>query len=269
MKGLNQSNKVQQGIGAVFSSHAESLKDELDSLYRQYNNRRYLQYDPIKYVYEFEDPAEMELVGLFCSALSFGRVTQIFKAIEALLNIIETKPLDYVLSLKKRPDDNLLSFRYRFVTGSDVFNLFLSAKKIIEAYGSIGNFVMINYSQGDLPGLMEEVIKAFKGVNYLMPSSLKTSPCKRLFMFFRWMVRKDNIDLGLWKFISPEELVIPLDTHIFRVSKELGLTSKKAASMNAAVEITTGLKRFCNEDPVKYDWALSHIGIIRNNFLTT
>ncbi|SPD75071.1 conserved hypothetical protein [uncultured Desulfobacterium sp.] len=251
---------------AVFSRNEDLLKSELDSLYAQFNNRQYLQYDPIRYVHEFEDHTEMELAGMLCSALSFGRVTQIFKAIEAVLKIVEGRPLEYVLNLKNRPDRNLLSFKYRFVTGNDVFNLFISANKIMEAHGSIGNFVMANYCRGNLLGLVDAITRAFRGVNYLVPSSLKASPCKRLFMFLRWMVRKDNIDIGLWDFISPKELVIPLDTHIFRVSKELGFTSKKAPSLNAAIEITDSLKRFCKEDPVKYDWALSHIGIIENNF---
>ena len=114
--------------------------------------------------------------------------------------------------------------------------------------------------------LVDKTIKAFQGVNYLIPCSLKNSPCKRLFMFFRWMVRDDNIDLGLWKFIKAQELVIPLDTHIFRVSKELGLTRKKTSSLSTAMEITDNLKTFSQDDPVKYDWGLSHMGIIKNNF---
>ena len=85
-------------------------------------------------------------------------------------------------------------------------------------------------------------------------------------MFFRWMVRHDNIDTGLWKFISPGELVVPLDTHIFRMSKELGFTSRRTASLNTALEITDSLRQYSENDPVKYDWALSHIGIIENNF---
>ena len=106
----------------------------------------------------------------------------------------------------------------------------------------------------------------FKDVKYLIPASLKNSPCKRLFMFFRWMVRYDNIDPGLWKFISSGELVVPLDTHIFRMSKELGFTSRCTASLTTAMEITDSLRQYSENDPVKYDWALSHIGIIENNF---
>ena len=86
-------------------------------------------------------------------------------------------------------------------------------------------------------------------------------------MYFRRMVRKDNIDLGLWDFIHPGELIIPLDTHIFQIATRHGLTSKRSPSFTAAKEVTEKLKEFCQEDPVKYDWALSHEGIIENNFV--
>ncbi len=243
------------------------LKQELDTLYREYNNRDYVKFDPIKYVYEFEDEIEKELVGLICSSLSFGRVTQIFKAMESFLDIVSYKPLKYVLNLKDKPSKELLSFKYRFVKGLDVFNLLLSARNIIEEHGSLGRFARRNYRQGRFVELADKMIMEFKNTNYLIPSALKKSPCKRLFMYFRWMVREDNIDLGLWDFISPQELIIPLDTHIFRVANELSLTTKRTASLSAAIEITDNLKRYSKDDPVKYDWGLSHIGIIKNNFL--
>ncbi len=241
-------------------------KERLNKLYREYNNKKYIKYDPIKYVYKFESNSERELVGLIASSLSFGRVTQIFKAVDHLFDIMNHQPLEYVSTLKKTPDKKLLSFKYRFVTGKDVFNMLRSAKVIIEEFGSIGKFVGKNCKKGNFLELVDEIIRAFQGVHYLIPSSLKNSPCKRLFMFFRWMVRSDNVDLGLWKFISPQELVIPLDTHIFRVSKDLGFTSRRTASLNTALEITDSLKKYSKNDPVKFDWALSHIGIIENNF---
>lgn len=241
-------------------------KKRLDSLYNKYNNKSYIQYDPIKYVYEFEDEAERELVGLITSSLSFGRVTQIFKAVDCLLAVVDYKPLHYISTLKNKPDNRLFSFKYRFVTGTDIFNLFSSVKEIIDAYGSIGKFARRNYRKGKFLELADEIIRAFKGVRYLIPCSLKNSACKRLFMFFRWMVRNDNIDLGLWNFIDTRELVIPLDTHIFRVAKDMGFTSRGTASLNTAIEITDRLKQHSENDPVKYDWALSHVGIIENNF---
>lgn len=242
-------------------------KKSLNSLYKAYNHKRFIQYDPIKYVYGFEDESERELVALISSTLSFGRVTQILKAVDRVLDIVHNEPLSYISCLKKTPDRQLLSFRYRFVTGQDVFNLFLSAKELLEGYGSIGAFVKRKYKQGRFLDLADDVVKAFQGVKYLIPSSLKNSACKRLFMFFRWMVRHDNVDPGLWGFISPGELVVPLDTHIFRMSKNLGLTSRRTASLNAALEITDRLRTYSENDPVKYDWALSHIGIIKNNFV--
>ncbi len=241
-------------------------RKRLNKLYREYNNKKYIKYDPIKYVYQFKSNSERELVGLIASSLSFGRVTQIFKAIDRLFEIMNYQPLNYVLSLKKTPDKKLLSFKYRFVTGQDMFNMLLAAKEIIEEFGSIGKFAEKNYKKGNFLELVDEIIRAFQGVHYLIPSTLKNSPCKRLFMFSRWMVRSDNIDLGLWKFIAPQELVIPLDTHIFRVSKDLGFTSRRSASLNTALEITDSLKKYSKNDPVKYDWALSHVGIIENNF---
>ncbi len=241
------------------------LKARLDGLYREYNDERYIRYDPIKYVYRFEDSAEKELVGLLSSSLSFGRVSQIFKAMDRLLEIVDNQPLKYVLNLRKRPDRKLLSFTYRFVTGQDIYDLFASTRAIIKRYETLGTFVKQNYKQGKFLELVTETIKAYQKVNYLIPSSLK-SPCKRLFMYFRWMVRDDNIDTGLWDFMDPCELVIPLDTHIFRVGTELGLTSRRSPSLNTAIEITNSLRRYCAYDPVMYDWALSHIGIIRNNF---
>ena len=244
------------------------LKESLDTLYKEYNCARYIQYDPIKYVHDFEDETEMELMALIASSLSFGRVTQIFKALDRLLDIFNHGPLKYVSDLKERPDPRLISFQYRFVTGLDVFKLLLTAQRIIKEFGSIGQFARKHYGEGGLQALADDIIRAFQDVHYLIPSSLRKSPCKRLFMFFRWMVRHDNIDLGFWNFIPTGELVMPLDTHIFRVSRELCLTRRCSASLNTAIEITENLRTYSGSDPVKYDWALSHMGIIKNNFAT-
>ena len=247
-------------------SHEKLMKQKLDELYKEYNNKKYIKYDPIEYVYRFECVVEKELVGLISSSISFGRVTQIFRAMDHFLEIVNNEPLEYVLNLRKKPDRELLSFKYRFVNGPDMFNFLQSIKKIIEEHGSLGEFAKKKYRRGCFLGLVDKTIKQFKNVNYLIPSTLNGSPCKRLLMFFRWMVRNDQVDLGIWDFINTQELVIPLDTHISRVSKELGFTSKKTSSLKTAIEITNNLKKFSENDPVKYDWALSHIGIIKNNF---
>ena len=243
-----------------------NIKSQLNLLYRKYNKKKYRKYDPIKYVYMFENPTEQELMGLIASSFAFGRVLQIFKALDSVLRITNNEPLKYVLNLKARPDKKLLSFKYRFVTGQDLFDFFSCAKDIIEKHGSLGEFVKKAYDAQGFFKSIEGIIEEFQKTNYLIPMALKKSPCKRLFMFFRWMVRKDNIDLGLWNFINPEELIIPLDTHIFQISRTLGFTTKKSQSFNVANEVTDCLKNFSRNDPIKYDWALAHVGIIKNNF---
>ncbi len=241
-------------------------KNRLEFLYRKFNNRAMVPYDPIKYVYQFEDEREREAVGLLASCFSFGRVSQIFKAVDRVMQIMEKRPLDYIACLGPRPDSRLSSFQYRFVRGRDVFHLMTVIKKILLQYGSIHDFAASIYKKGELFEFLQEFMVPFKRVYYLVPCSLKNSSCKRLFMFLRWMVRKDNIDLGLWRFIHPRELVIPLDTHIMRISQELGWTRKKSASLGAAMEITENLRKYSKDDPVRYDWALSHVPILENNF---
>jgi len=243
----------------------ESFKKRLDILYELYNDKKYIQYDPIRYVHEFENDVEREVVGLISSSLSFGRVKQILKAIDYLLTIMGRKPLHYTMDIKRVPDSRLLSFKYRFVSGADIHRFLSITRELIERYGSVGSFVNEIY-KGDLLGLVDAFTRLYHGVGYMIPSSVRGSACKRLFMYFRWMVRKDNIDLGLWNFISPEDLIIPLDTHVFRTAKSLGLTSKKTPSLKAAMEITENLRKLCKDDPVKYDWPLSHIWIIKNNY---
>jgi len=250
------------------SDRNTTLKERLDTLYHIYNNKKYVQYDPLRYLYFFEDDVEKELMGLVASSFAFGRVTQIFKAIDRLLRIMGNSPLKYVMALGSAPDPALLSFRYRFVSGLDVYRFLRITRQLIEDYGSIGCFMKRNYNKGDFLRLVDLTMRQYADVRFLVPVSLKTSACKRLFMYFRWMVREDNIDTGLWNFIDPAELVIPLDTHIFQSAIRLGLTSKKNPSFAVAREITERLKGFCRNDPVRYDWAISHEGIIKNNFAT-
>ncbi len=244
----------------------EILEAKLEALYSKYNDKGWIPFDPIKYVYRFENPSEREVVGLIASSMAFGKVTQIFKAMDGLLEIVGGEPLKYILTLGDEPEARLRAFKYRFVTGADLHRFFKVIKEIFRKHGSLGGFVRQNYLEGRFSDLLEKFMSLFGEVYYLIPCSLKGSPCKRLCMFFRWMVRNDNIDLGLWDFINPRELVIPLDTHIFKVARELGFTSRRAPSQAAALEITEVLRAYSENDPVKYDWALSHVGIMANNF---
>jgi uncharacterized protein (TIGR02757 family) len=258
---------------SLHQSHARGVEEmdgeKLEIIYHRFNDENYIQFDPIRYVHQFENQAEQELVGLIASSLAFGRVTQIFKAIECIMEIVGGEPLAYISALGDAPEKELLTFRYRFVSGRDIHRLFKVAGCIISTHGSLGAFMRKNYRPGHFLSLVDTVIKVFEGVHYLVPCSLKGSACKRLFLYFRWMVRRDAVDLGLWDFINPSELVMPLDTHIFRVARDAGFTSRRSPSLATALDITKSLRRYSPDDPVKYDWGLAHLGIIANNFALT
>jgi len=108
--------------------------------------------------------------------------------------------------------------------------------------------------------------KTSLGIKFMFPNPEKGSACKRMNLFLRWMIRKDELDFGLWKSISPSQLIIPVDVHIARISQKLKLTTRKNISWNMAEEITNNLKKIDPVDPVKYDFALCHIGIRKIKF---
>ncbi len=189
-----------------------------------------------------------------------------------------------VLWLKNIEDEKLfLSFKgiqHRFYTTTDIcyFLIFIRdemlKKKGIGEYFrelSIGETEKVKILLANLHDrlqkfLNEREIKASPGLKFFLPDPRKGSSCKRLNLFLRWMVRKDHIDFGLWKYLSPSELVIPVDVHIARISKRLGFTKRKVPDWKMAEEITKALRAFNSADPVRYDFALCHIGIRGEEF---
>ena len=184
-------------------------------------------------------------------------------------------------------------FQYRFVKGPDLAALLLSLKACLKSHGTLETFLKTaEKKEGDAPParshpLKEERvwrlcvilrhalygrgvemarrngIKPTRGFSTLLADPLKSSACKRWFLFFRWMVRKDEIDFGIWKFLGPEELIMPVDTHIARIGALIGLTKKKAAGAGMVKEINDNLRECNPEDPLKYDFALTRLGILK------
>jgi uncharacterized protein (TIGR02757 family) len=159
-------------------------------------------------------------------------------------------------------------FKHRFTTGEEIVDFLLAVQKVIKAYGSLHHCFLMYYNHNDsdvIPslGLFVNEIKAHLNIreNSLLPCPEKGSACKRLHLFLRWMVRSDAVDPGGWNDISPAKLIVPLDVHMHRICMALGMTSRKQADLNTALEITQGFRVFVPEDPVKYDFALTRIGI--------
>ena len=241
------------------------LNKNLEKIYKTYNRRKYVNPDPLEFLYNYKNDQDIEIVGLIAASLAYGRVAQILKSVNIILDKLSPSPKEFLTKEKKL---KLLfkDFKHRFSTGNDIADMLEGIKKIINKYGSLQNCFINGYSQNDesvIPALSAfvEEIKGQKNDAYLLPSPEKGSACKRLNLYLRWMVRKDKVDPGTWGEIQKSKLIIPLDTHMFNIAGIFGFTNRKQANLKSAIEITNAFKNFCPKDPVKYDFALTRFGI--------
>ena len=231
------------------------LKNLLESLYKKLNKRELVDPDPLKFLYDCPDIKDREITGLLASSLAYGRVAQILKSIDKILLPMQERPFDFVTSHSGHDFAAIYKgFVHRFTTDTDIVRLFCGIQHVIKEYGNFENLYLCGVEK-----FAEEMNLSQK--SYLIPSPSDGSACKRLNLFFRWMVRSDEVDPGGWTKAEPAGLVVPLDTHAFKAAKILGFTSKKAPNYKTALEITSHFAEISPDDPVKYDFALTRFGI--------
>jgi uncharacterized protein (TIGR02757 family) len=254
------------------------LKTLLDQLYGAFNDVDSAR-DPVHIVRRFSDPADREIVGFCAASLAFGRVASLMDSIERLLVVMGPSPASFARRFDPPThSDALTGVGHRWIRTNDVAALLWIVRQMLERSGSIEAF----FADGDDPdspdvstGLERFSARACAidlrpaygrvpprpGVRYFFPRPSGGSACKRLNLFLRWMVRRDAIDLGVWQAVSPARLVVPLDTHVIRVGRCLRLTRYRSAGWSMAADITRSLRRIDPIDPVKYDFALCHLGM--------
>ena len=244
------------------------LKIELNRLYNRYNRREFIHPDPLEFLYHYDDIYDREIVAIIASSLAYGKVSQILKSISSVLKHISPPSLFLKKASLKSLNRTFYDFKHRFTKGEELAILLFGVKKIIEKYGSLKNCFIDKLSPNDdtifpaLSKFIDELIFCSNGkYNSLIPSPKKGSALKRLNLFMRWMVRKDEVDPGGWEDIPKSMLIIPLDTHMHKISLLLGLTKRKQADLKTAFEITKAFKGIAPDDPVKYDFALTRLGI--------
>lgn len=244
-------------------------RKSLEALYRKYNRREFVHPDPLEFLYNYDDPADREIAGLIASSLAYGRVHQILKSVSSLLDLMAPSPFGFVTSASPaRMKKTFAGFKHRFTTGDDVAEMLSCAAVAVRRHGSLKTCFVSHYREEDetmLPALslfIEEITGEGCGCGRLAPSPRKGSACKRMNLFLRWMVRRDDVDPGGWDELPASKLVVPLDTHIFGVATGFGLTKRKQADLKTAVEITNAFKTVSPDDPVKYDFALTRLGIL-------
>jgi uncharacterized protein (TIGR02757 family) len=246
-------------------------RDALDELYDRYNRREFVHPDPLEFLYNYEDLRDRELVGLVASSLAYGRVNQILKSVSTVLERLGPSPSRFLeRSSPSTLHEAFRGFKHRFTTGDELADLLSGARRIVLEYGSMEDCFAAGMGREDstvLPALTR-FVKELTGCRdasgcMFLPSPLRGSACKRLNLFLRWMVRRDDVDPGGWSSIAPSKLIVPLDTHMFRIGSSMNLTQRKQADMRTALEITSGFQTIVSSDPVKYDFSLTRLGIRR------
>ncbi|HEY5536325.1 MAG TPA: TIGR02757 family protein [Ignavibacteria bacterium] len=252
---------------------------------RKYLDKNYLDYkkyhssnDPVWFLHNLKDENEIEVTAFILSCFAYGKVEVMNEFFLNLSSRIAGNLYEFVLNFEELKDKKYLDkLYYRFNVSEDLVFLFSKLKQVITEFGTLEKLFLSGYSNNDaniLKGLygltdfMKKGIRSDSRYHYLIPDTRKNSTCKRLNLFLRWMVRKDEIDLGIWnKDISKSKLLIPVDTHIYKISQRLKLVIRKSCDLKYAIELTEKLKQFDPEDPVKYDFALCHIGIDKKKSL--
>jgi uncharacterized protein (TIGR02757 family) len=255
------------------------LHARLDALYEQFNHPQSAT-DPIQLVRRFSRPDDLEVVAFCAAGLAFGRVQSVLNSIEGLLKVMGPSPAAFVRGFSPRRDGQALDHLvHRWTRGIDLAALVWLLKQMLDSHGSIEAF----FVDGADPGAetIESALDAFArracaldvtpiygrtrpkpGVGYFFARPSSGGACKRLNLFLRWMVRRDQVDLGVWKRVRPAQLIIPLDTHVIRVSRCLRLTRYTSPGWRMAADITRSLRELDPIDPVRFDFSLCHVGMM-------
>jgi len=256
------------------------MKKYFDELYAEFNNKSRIKSDPVQFVYHYSRLEDCELAGLIASSLAYGRVEKILQSVSAVLTPLGDQPAEYLKKTHMEFENIYIGFKHRLNTGDDIALLLYALRLTLIEYKTLFHLFETQYSKYEnikdaLAGFSDKIrnnilISATeKKINigrslYLLPTPKDNSPCKRLNLFLKWMIRKDAVDPGIWSGRLgnlKNKLIIPLDAHILRCARNYSMTARKTNDWKTAVEITEFLKKINADDPLKYDFAICHSGI--------
>lgn len=245
------------------------LKQFLDSKVKEYNQPGFIKNDPISIPHLFSKKQDIEIAGLFAAVFAWGNRTTIIAKSKELMQRMDNSPYAFINDHSAKDLQRLKKFKHRTFNEDDLYYFIEFFHQHYSKHNSL-EFAFFPIPDLDTEHSLTHFKKYFFSFEHLkrtekhISSPLQKSTCKRLNMFLRWMVRNDNngVDFGLWKNISPSHLICPIDVHVARVAKKLGLLKRKQVDWLAAGELTDALRKLDKEDPVKYDFALFNLGAI-------
>ena len=249
----------------------KDLKGYLDDCVVRFNVPGFVEHDPVSIPHRFVKPQEIEIMGFWVAMLSWGQRKTIIQSANSLLERMDGAPLDFILHHEERDRQRFESFIHRTFQPLDSLYFLAFFQDYYRQYDSLEQAFTRFLPEGSPD--VEPALLGFHELFFSLPEApartrkhvatpARKSTCKRLNMFLRWMVRRDEmgVDFGIWKQIHPRQLLIPMDVHVERVARRLGLLERKQTDWLAVLELTEALRRFDPEDPVKYDFALFGLG---------
>lgn len=246
------------------------IAELLEELYHRFNTPDFISEDPISIPHMYSSKLDREIAGFMSATIAWGNRKAIVKSAKRMMEYMDDAPAEFVLNASESELERLETYVHRTFNGFDFRDFVLSLRSICQRYGGVGELFEQRFAES---GSMADVFAFFRSEFFASPhqqrcekhlsSIVKGAACKRLCMYVRWMVRSDNqgVDFGLWKSIPSSALYMPLDVHSGNVARELGLLTRKQNDWKAVDELTTKLREFDANDPVKYDFALFGAGI--------
>lgn len=248
------------------------IKSILDEAYLRHHNADFIQNDPLQIPHQFTTLQDIEIMAFFASILAWGQRTTIINNCKKLVALFDGKPYHFIIHHQEEDLKRFEDFKHRTFNATDLLYFIAFLRQHYEKYESLETAFSVHLEPGD--ATVEKALigfhNYFTSLDYFpartrkhIATPARNSACKRLNMFLRWMVRSDseNIDFGIWKTIKPSQLLCPLDVHVERQARSLGLIERTQSDFKTVLELTQNLKQLDADDPVKYDFALFGMGI--------
>jgi uncharacterized protein (TIGR02757 family) len=246
------------------------IKEFLDEKTDLYNRPSFIENDPVSIPHLFVRKEDIEIAGFMAASIAWGRRDLILRSARQLIEMMDNKPFDFIRNADKKEIERFSNFIHRTFNGTDCICFITALRNIYDSYSSMEDILLEGMKSR---GSLKDGITHLRDCFFSLPHPLRTekhfadikkgAAGKRLNMFLRWMVRKDNngVDFGVWKRIDPSMLYLPLDLHSGNTARKLGLLTRKINDWKAVEELTALLREFDPQDPVKYDFALFGLGV--------